>query len=69
MIHSDTHRSDCLERARMHERLAASTNDAAARQMHQAMASEFRRRAEQMRGDDLPPPPSAPVLEVYPALR
>ena len=38
-------RPDYLERARMHELLASSTEDAAARQMHQAMASEYRRRA------------------------
>lgn len=69
MIHSDDRRSDCLERARMHDQLAASTNDAAARQMHQAMAAEFRRRAEQLNGDELlQPPPPGPVLEVYSAL-
>jgi hypothetical protein len=37
---------ECLDRARMHERLASTTADASARMMHQAMASEFRRRAE-----------------------
>lgn len=69
MILSDNHRSDCLERARMHDQLAASTNDAAARQIHQAMAAEFRRRAEQVGGDDLSQhPASGPVLEVYPVL-
>lgn len=69
MIHSDNHRSDCLERARMHDRLAASTNDTAARQMHQAMAAEFRRRAEQLNGDTLSQSPdSGPVLEVYSAM-
>lgn len=36
---------ECLERARMHEQLAATTADASARMMHQAMAAEFRRRA------------------------
>lgn len=57
MMHSDDRRSECLERARMHERLAASTNDQAARQMHQAMAAEFKRRAEQI-GEDIPRPPA-----------
>lgn len=33
------------ERADAHEALAASTGDAAARQMHLAMAAEFRKRA------------------------
>lgn len=37
---------ECLDRARMHEQLAAATHDASARMMHQAMAAEFRRRAE-----------------------
>ncbi|NIJ18100.1 hypothetical protein [Sphingobium vermicomposti] len=36
---------ECLERARMHEQLAATTADPYARTMHQAMAAEFRRRA------------------------
>ena len=30
---------ECLERARMHEQLAATTADASARTMHQAMAA------------------------------
>ena len=37
---------ECLERARMHEQLAATTADASARTMHQAMAAEYRRRAQ-----------------------
>lgn len=49
-------REHCLERARMHDRLAASTNDVAARQMHHAMATEFRRRAGQLGGATVPPP-------------
>lgn len=60
MTHSDN-RSDCLERALMHERLAASTNDPAARQMHQAMATEFRRRAGQAGDEDI----GSPMLELY----
>jgi hypothetical protein len=38
---------ECLERARMHDQLAATTADASARLMHKAMAAEFRRRAEE----------------------
>lgn len=69
MIHSDDRRSDCLERARMHDRLAASTNDVAARQMHQAMAAEFRRRAELQSGADVPQSRDpGPILEVVQAL-
>jgi hypothetical protein len=41
------------ERAEAHEALAASTGDAAARQMHHAMAAEFRKRAAE-----------APVIEI-----
>jgi anti-sigma factor RsiW len=65
MTHSDN-QSDCFERAQMHERLAASTNDTAARQMHQAMAAEFRRRAAQPGSEDMPQQPSArgPLLEM-----
>jgi hypothetical protein len=36
---------DNLERAAMHEQLAANTSDPPARKMHQAMAAEYRRRA------------------------
>ena len=36
---------DYLERAAMHEQLAANTSDMPARKMHQAMAAEYRRRA------------------------
>ncbi|WP_068087741.1 hypothetical protein [Novosphingobium rosa] len=64
MTHSDN-RSDCFERAQMHDRLAASTNDTAARQMHQAMAAEFRRRAAQPGSDDMPQPSArGPLLEM-----
>ena len=37
-----------LERADMHEQLAAATGDAPARKMHQAMAAEYRRKAENL---------------------
>lgn len=54
---------DFAERARMHDRLATATEDPAARQMHQAMAAEFRRRAAQP-GADLPPAQAPrPILE------
>lgn len=34
-----------IERAEMHEQLAAGTDDIPARKMHQAMAAEYRRKA------------------------
>lgn len=45
--------ADYAERAEMHERLAASTGDSAARQMHLAMAAEFRRRARELAGAEI----------------
>ena len=64
MTHSDSP-SDCLERARMHDRLASATEDPAARRMHQAMAAEFRRRAGLSAGDAMPMPPQrGPVIEM-----
>jgi hypothetical protein len=36
-----------VERAEMHEQLAANTADLPARKMHQAMAAEYRRKAEE----------------------
>lgn len=36
-----------IERAEMHEQLAASTADIPARKMHQAMATAYRRKAEE----------------------
>ena len=60
------HRSHSLERARMHDQLAASTNDTAARQIHQAMAAEYRRRAGEVGSADLiQQPKSGPMLEIY----
>ncbi|HKT75141.1 MAG TPA: hypothetical protein VJQ78_00295 [Sphingobium sp.] len=55
---------ECLERARMHEQLAATTADASARMMHQAMAAEFRRRAEMGSMEVMPPPVSRPMAEL-----
>jgi hypothetical protein len=60
--------ADLLERAKMHEQLAATTEDSAARAMHQAMAVEYRRRATE--GDAIPrptPPALGPRLEMYSA--
>ena len=37
--------SGYLERAEMHEQLAASTEDVPARKMHLSMAAEYRRKA------------------------
>jgi len=66
---ADTGSPDYAERARMHDRLAGSTEDPAARQMHQAMAAEFRRRAREAAGDDLPPAPvQRPIMELAPPL-
>jgi hypothetical protein len=36
------------QRAEMHEQLASSTGDLAARKMHLAMATEYRRKAAEM---------------------
>jgi len=48
----------------MHEQLAATTADASARMMHQAMAAEFRRRAGLGAIDAMPPPVNRPVVEL-----
>jgi len=40
--------TDYLERADMHEHLAATTDDVPARKMHLAMAAEFRRKAQEL---------------------
>lgn len=57
---------ECLERARMHEQLAATTADASARMMHQAMAAEFRRRAATGAVDGLRQVANRPVIELVP---
>ncbi|NWK96994.1 hypothetical protein DM806_15235 [Sphingobium lactosutens] len=59
---SDLTSAECLERARMHEQLAGATDDASARKMHQAMAAEFRRRAET--GLSASTPVNRPILEL-----
>jgi hypothetical protein len=46
----------------MHEQLADATDDASARKMHQAMAAEFRRRAET--GVLAGSPANRPMLEL-----
>lgn len=56
--------AECLERARMHEQLADTTDDASARIMHHAMAAEFRRRA-QMGGADAREA-NRPIMELCP---
>ncbi|MGC4251347.1 MAG: hypothetical protein QM605_07740 [Sphingobium sp.] len=55
---------ECLDRAKMHERLASTTADASARMMHQAMASEFRRRA-QVGSANPAQAPGGPVMEMF----
>ncbi|HEX7853722.1 MAG TPA: hypothetical protein VF503_08520 [Sphingobium sp.] len=60
--------TELLERARMHEQLAAATGDSAARTIHHAMAAEYRRRATD--GAEIvhpAPPASNPRLEIYSA--
>lgn len=67
MAHSEA-QAHCLEQAQMHDRLAATTNDPAARQMHQAMAAEFRRRASQYGDEGMPQQQSrGSMLEMYSA--
>ena len=39
-----------IERAEMHEQLAANTADIPARKMHQSMAEAYRRKAEEANG-------------------
>ena len=39
-----------IERAEMHEQLAATTADVQARKMHQSMAEAYRRKAEEANG-------------------
>jgi hypothetical protein len=56
---------ECLERARMHEQLAATTADPSARLMHKAMAAEFRRRAE-MGAIEVRPVTHRPMMELHP---
>jgi len=57
--------ADYAERAEMHERLAATTGDPAARQMHHAMAAEFRRRARELGGIEiLSNPQPGPRIEL-----
>jgi hypothetical protein len=56
--------AEYLERAGMHEQLAASTDDIPARKMHQAMAAEYRRKAAEMEAMQIAHPPSTkPVLK------
>ena len=59
-----TNQADCLDRARMHEQLAATTDDGPARVMHQAMAAEYRRRAEEIGAGPMPPQAQRPILEM-----
>ena len=60
--------ADCLERAKMHERLASTTEDGPARMMHQAMAAEFRRRASELGSAPMPQPAQRPMLEIVATL-
>ncbi|MGH6808891.1 MAG: hypothetical protein ACREEJ_18935 [Ensifer adhaerens] len=54
-----------LERAEMHEQLAAATADVLARKMHQAMAAEYRRKATEDGPFSTAPPSSTdPILKL-----
>jgi hypothetical protein len=56
---------ECLERAEMHEQLAAATDDVLARKMHQAMAAEYRRKATEEAPVSIVTPSSAdPILKI-----
>jgi hypothetical protein len=46
-----------IERAEMHEQLAASTDDIPARRMHLAMAAEYRRKATEAGAIQVMPSP------------
>lgn len=50
-----------IERAEMHEQLAATTADIPARKMHQAMAAEYRRKAEEASNRLMPAIPMEPA--------
>lgn len=59
-----------LERARMHEQLAAATADLMARKMHLAMAAEYRRKAMEDGPLSLSPPSSTgPILKLSASLQ
>jgi hypothetical protein len=56
--------ADYAERAEMHMRLAESTRDPAARQMHLAMAAEFRRRARELGAIEIVSSQPGPRIEL-----
>ncbi|HEY9580587.1 MAG TPA: hypothetical protein VIR65_12080 [Rhizorhapis sp.] len=57
-----------LERAEMHEKLAAETADLPARKMHLAMAAEYRRKAAEISAVSITRPRNEPVLKVRAAV-
>lgn len=61
--------AECRERARMHDQLAATTDDPSARRMHQAMAAEFRRRAEAGPIDGIIKAENRPIMELCPQIQ
>ena len=62
--------AEYLERAEMHEQLAAATDDIPARKMHLAMAAEYRRKAMELGAIQVMPPPGAgPTLKFTVAAR
>ncbi|ARS28791.1 hypothetical protein [Sphingomonas sp. KC8] len=57
--------AEYLERAEMHEQLAAATDDVPARKMHLAMAAEYRRKAAELGGIQIVPPSTmGPMLKM-----
>lgn len=62
--------ADCLERARMHDRLADATQDADARAVHRALAAEFRRKANASDGFGAELPTAKnPIIELSAVIR
>lgn len=57
--------SGYLERADMHEQLAASTEDIPARKMHLSMAAEYRRKAAEAGAIQvIPSPPAGQMMKL-----
>jgi len=62
--------AEYLERAAMHEQLAAATDDTAARKVHLAMAAEYKRKAAELGATRMVPPMgSDPALKIDIAAR
>jgi|GEM_PF-848688 hypothetical protein len=53
-----------IERAQMHEQLAAATDDIPARKIHLAMAAEYRRKAKELSAEMFHAVPTSPTNRV-----